>query len=139
VETLRSSFTTADWIVLGLIALVPILMAFGILAIRREMYASAQLEARTVRLKTTGDQRQKWRQKTESQHLVDLLDDIDLLLKQIAPDEAATRRDHKEAVSLSWKSRHIPVSTILIGGVVLASVLSAIFMVVAQGPTNPIP
>jgi uncharacterized membrane protein YcjF (UPF0283 family) len=139
VETLRSSFTTADWVALGLIALVPILMAFGIMAIRREMQATANLEIRTIQLKTTGDQRQRWRQKTQSQHLVDLLDDIDFLLKKVAPDEAVARQDHKEAVRLSWKSRHIPVSTILIGAVVLASVFSAVFMVVAQGPVNPIP
>jgi uncharacterized membrane protein YcjF (UPF0283 family) len=138
-ETLRSSFSTADWIVLGILTLVPILMALGIMAIRRELHATAQVEARTVRLKTTGDQRQRWRQRTQSQHLVDLLDDIDSLLKQIAPDEEKARQDHKEAVRLSWMSRHIPVSTLLIGAMVLISVLSAVFMVVAQGPVNAIP
>jgi hypothetical protein len=138
-ETLRSSFSAADWIVLGLITLVPILMAFGILAIRREMHATAHMEARTVRLKTTGGQRQRWRQKTQSQHLVDLLDDIDSLLKQIAPDEEKARQEHKEALRLSWMSRHIPVSTLLIGVMVMIGILSAVFMVVAQGPVNPIP
>jgi hypothetical protein len=49
------------------------------------------------------------------------------------------RAEHKEAVRLSWKSRHIPAGTLLLGGLVLAAVLSAIFMVVSQGPHNPIP
>jgi hypothetical protein len=45
--------------------------------------------------------------------------------------------EHREAVRLSWKSRHIPFGTILIGGLALAGVLSAIFMVLAEGPANP--
>ena len=45
--------------------------------------------------------------------------------------------EHREAVRLSWKSRHIPFGTILIGGLALAGVLSAIFMVLALGPSNP--
>jgi hypothetical protein len=49
------------------------------------------------------------------------------------------RAEHKEAVRLSWKSRHIPVGTLVLGGLVLAAVLSAIFMVISQGPRNPIP
>lgn len=47
--------------------------------------------------------------------------------------------DHKEAVSLSWKSRHIPFGTILIGGLAVASVLSAILTITAQGPANGMP
>jgi hypothetical protein len=49
------------------------------------------------------------------------------------------RAEHKEVVRLSWKSRHIPVGTLVLGGLVLAAVLSAIFMVISQGPRNPIP
>jgi hypothetical protein len=45
-------------------------------------------------------------------------------------------RDHWEAIRLSWKSRHIPVGTILISGLALASVLSAVFSIVAEGPVN---
>jgi hypothetical protein len=49
------------------------------------------------------------------------------------------RTEHREAVRLSWKSRHIPLGTLLVSAVLLAGVLSAIYMVVAQGPVNPIP
>jgi len=45
--------------------------------------------------------------------------------------------EHREAVRLSWKIRHIPFGTIIIGGLALAGVLSAIFMVLALGPSNP--
>ena len=41
------------------------------------------------------------------------------------------RTDHSEAVRLAWKSRHIPVGTILMLGLLLACVLSAIFMMIA--------
>jgi hypothetical protein len=51
----------------------------------------------------------------------------------------APRPEPREAVRLSWASRHIPVRTHLIGGLVLAAVLSAIAMVIAEGPSNPIP
>jgi hypothetical protein len=47
-------------------------------------------------------------------------------------------RDHWEAVRLSWKSRHIPFGTILISGLALASVLSTVFTIVAEGPVNGI-
>jgi hypothetical protein len=47
--------------------------------------------------------------------------------------------EHKEAGRLAWKSRHIPFGTLLVVGLVLAAVLSAIFMIIAQGPSNPIP
>jgi hypothetical protein len=53
------------------------------------------------------------------------------------PDRA--RAEHKEAGRLSWQSRHIPFGTILLVSLILVAVLSAIFMVVAQGPSNPIP
>jgi hypothetical protein len=53
------------------------------------------------------------------------------------PDRA--RAEHKEAGRLAWQSRHIPFGTVLLVSLILAAVLSAIFMVVAQGPSNPIP
>jgi hypothetical protein len=49
------------------------------------------------------------------------------------------RTDHSEAVRLAWKSRHIPVGTLFVLGLLLACLLSAIFMMIAQGPSNPIP
>jgi hypothetical protein len=50
-----------------------------------------------------------------------------------------SRAEHKEAVRLSWKARHIPVGTLLLGGLLLAAFFSAVFMVMFQGPHNPIP
>ena len=34
----------------------------------------------------------------------------------------AARQDHREAVLLSWKARHVPFGTILISGLALVSV-----------------
>jgi hypothetical protein len=42
-------------------------------------------------------------------------------------------------VRLSWGSRHLPVRTLLLVGLLLIGVLSAIQMVIALGPSNPIP
>lgn len=47
--------------------------------------------------------------------------------------------DHREAVRLSWKACHIPVGTILISGLALASVVSTVFTIVAYGPAQNIP
>jgi hypothetical protein len=57
----------------------------------------------------------------------------------IMPKKPSQRKnpDHREAVRLSWKSRHIPFGAILIGGLALAGVLSAVFMVLSEGPSNP--
>ncbi len=53
-------------------------------------------------------------------------------------NQAPYRRspDHKEAVRLSWKSWHIPFGTILIGSLAVASVVSAVLTITAQGPIN---
>lgn len=134
-----SALTVTDWIFLGLVALVPVLMALGIASIRREARSRARLEARSVRLKTTQGQRRQWRQQTQSRELLDLLDDIDTLMRQVAASNPVTPQDHREAVRLVWKSRHIPVMTFLAFSLALAGVLSAVFMVIAQGPSNPIP
>ncbi|HEY9422640.1 MAG TPA: hypothetical protein VIW92_14585 [Thermoanaerobaculia bacterium] len=134
-----SALTVTDWIFLGLVALVPLLMALGIASIRREARSRARLEARSVRLKTTQGQRRQWRQQTQSRELLDLLDDIDTLMRQVAVSNPVTPQDHREAVRLVWKSRHIPVMTFLAFSLALAGVLSAVFMVIAQGPSNPIP
>jgi hypothetical protein len=42
------------------------------------------------------------------------------------------REAHKEAVRLSWKSRHIPFGTLLLSVVLLAAILSAVFMIIGQ-------
>ncbi len=51
-------------------------------------------------------------------------------VESIMPDKRPDRprTDHNEAVRLSWKSRHIPVGTLIMLGLLLACVLSAIFM-----------
>jgi hypothetical protein len=49
------------------------------------------------------------------------------------------RQDHREAVRLTLKAWHIPVGTILVGGLALASVLSTVFTIVAYGPAGAIP
>ncbi len=138
-NSLLPTLTITDWMVLGLVALVPLLMALGISSIRRETRRRAHPEARFVRLKTSPAQRRQWRRQAGSQEMVDLIDDIDTLLRQVAAHTPVTPQDHREAVRLVWKSRHIPVGTFLVCSLALAGVLSAIFMMVAQGPSNPIP
>ena len=49
------------------------------------------------------------------------------------------RQDHREAVRLSWKARHIPVGTILIGCLAVASMLSTVFTILAHGPAQVLP
>jgi hypothetical protein len=48
-------------------------------------------------------------------------------------------QERREAVRLAWKSRHVPIGTILVGILMLGSLLPTIFMIVAQSPVNPIP
>ena len=48
-------------------------------------------------------------------------------------------QDHREAVRLSWKARHIPFGTILVSGVAMASVLSTVFTILAHGPEGIVP
>ncbi|QRM33636.1 hypothetical protein [Microvirga sp. VF16] len=118
---------------------MPVLMILGILVIRREIHAEALLRAQSIKLKTSKNQRQHWRKTALSQDMIDLLDDVDTLLNKTAADQLTARQQHREAVRLSWASRHIPLRTLLLGGVALAGVLSTILMVVAEGPSNPIP
>jgi hypothetical protein len=47
--------------------------------------------------------------------------------------------DHAEAVRLAWKSRHVPIGTILLVTLMLGSVLPTILTILAEGPVNPIP
>ncbi len=50
-----------------------------------------------------------------------------------------SRQEHWEAVRLLWKARHIPIGTILISGLALASVFSTVLSILAHGPAHGIP
>lgn len=47
--------------------------------------------------------------------------------------------DHKEAVRLAWKARHVPFGTIALGILLLSGVLSTVSTVWGYGPVNSIP
>ncbi|EIM26582.1 hypothetical protein [Microvirga lotononidis] len=47
--------------------------------------------------------------------------------------------NHKEAVRLAWKSRHVPFGSIALGILLLSGILSMVTMVWGYGPVNPIP
>ena len=134
-----SALTPADRAIIGIIVLVPLLMIFAIHSIRREVWDAGRVKVRSVKLKTSREQRRAWRQENPSKDTLNLLDDVETLLRLTHADEAAVRQEHREALRLSWLSYHIPVRTALLGGVLLAGVLSAIFVIIAQGPSNPIP
>ena len=133
------NLTPADWAAIGIIVLVPLLMVFAIYSIRREVRDAGRIKAKSIKLKTSPEQRRKWRQESPSKDILNLLDDVETLLKVTHADEPAVRQEHREALRLSWLSYHIPVRTALLGSVLLAGVLSAIFVILAQGPSNPIP
>jgi hypothetical protein len=133
------NLTPADWAAIGIIVLVPLLMIFAIYSIRREVRDAGRIKAKSIKLKTSWEQRRKWRQESPSKDILNLLDDVETLLKVTHADEPAVRQEHREALRLSWLSYHIPVRTALLGSVLLAGVLSAIFVILAQGPSNPIP
>ncbi len=133
------NLTPADWAAIGIIVLVPLLMVFAIYSIRREVRDAGRIKAKSIKLKTSREQRRKWRQESPSKDILKLLDDVETLLKITHADEPAVRQEHREALRLSWLSYHIPVRTALLGSVLLAGVLSAIFVILAQGPSNPIP
>lgn len=133
------NLTPADRAIIGIIVLVPLLMIFAIHLIRREVRDAGRIKAKSVKLKTSREQRRKWRQESISKDILNLLDDVETLLKVTHADELAVRQEHREALRLSWLSYHVPVRTALLGSVLLAGVLSAIFVILAQGPSNPIP
>jgi hypothetical protein len=134
-----STLTVADWIVLGLLACTAVLVALGTYSIRWEIREEARVKARHVRLKTTEAQRRQWRRMGQPRELLDALDDIDTLLRRLEFDNPTARQDHKEAVRLSWSSRHIPSRTFLLGGLLLVGVVSAIQMGIALGPSTSMP
>jgi hypothetical protein len=78
-----SSLTIIDWILLGLVASAMLIIAIGVHAIRKEMRAAARQRAQPIKLKTTEEQRRKWRSKTQSRDLIDLVDDVDTLLRHV--------------------------------------------------------
>jgi hypothetical protein len=125
--------------VLGLLACTAVLIALDTYSIRWEIREEARVKARHVRLKTTEAQRRKWRRMGQPRELLDALDDIDTLLRHLKSDDTAARQDPKEAVRLSWSSRHIPARTFFVGALLLVGVVSAIQMVIASGPSNPMP
>ena len=138
-DGLLARLTPIDWIFIGGVALVSALMAAGIYGIRTEMRSHAKIRARSVQLKTSREQRLQWRRSLQSKDLLDLLDDIDTLIRLTDANDKAIKRDHREGVRLAWMSRRIPLRTVFFGSLLLAGVLSAIFMVIAQGPSNSIP
>ncbi len=133
------NLTPADRAIIGIIVLVPLLMMFAIYSIRREVRDAGRIKAKSVKLKTSREQRRRWRQESLSKDILNLLDDVETLLKVTHADELAVRQEHREALRLSWLSYHVPVRTALLGSVLLAGVLSAILVILAQGPSNPIP
>ncbi len=44
---------------------------------------------------------------------------------------------HKEVLSLEWLSRHLPYGTIALALLAAIIVASAVFTILAQGPSNP--
>lgn len=92
-DALWSNMTPQDWIVLGLLALVPALMVVAILLIRHEvrqaaLRGSAEPPRSTtppLQLKTTAAQREQWRQgkHRHPRAIADLTDDIETLLKRV--------------------------------------------------------
>lgn len=131
--------TAADWAFIISVIFLPLLMAFGIFAIRTEVREARRIEAKSVKLKTSRVQRQQWRKAATSAEMLNLLDDIEALLRFINADEVLVRQEHSEAVRLSWMSYRVPIRVAIFGSLVVAGVFSAIFMVIAQGPSNPIP
>jgi hypothetical protein len=48
-------------------------------------------------------------------------------------------QEHREAVRLAWKSRHIPMGSMMIGTSLVGSLLPTILTILAQSPVNPMP
>jgi hypothetical protein len=101
----QSSVTAIDWIALGLLTAMVLFIAFGIRCLRQEIQATARVEAKSARLKTTGAQRQRWRQGSSSQELIALLDDIDTLLEQSSSKATAALPEKEHAAVRPSKTR----------------------------------
>ncbi len=131
--------TSADWAIVIAVILVPLLMVVGVYAIRTEIREALRIEAKSVRLKTSKAERQEWRKQATSPETLNLLDDIETLLRFVHADEVFARQEHKEAVRLAWMSYRVPVRVALFGSLLFGGIISTVFMVIAQGPSNPIP
>ena len=91
-DALWSNMTPQDWIALGLIASVPLLMVVAFHLIRREVKQASRhgtmeyprSRMPPVRLKTTAAQREQWcvGKQRHPRTIVDLVDDIETLLKR---------------------------------------------------------
>lgn len=137
--SLLPDLAPADWTIITAVIFVPLLMIFGISAIRSEVRDALRIEAKSVRLKTSKAQRREWRKRAQSPETLNLLDDIETLLCLVHADEVFARKEHKEAVRLAWMSYRVPVRVALFGSLIFGGIISMVFMVIAQGPSNPIP
>jgi len=93
-DALWSNMTPPDWIALGFVAMVPVLMVVAIHLIRAELHrahprgrvrSSGGAAQPPLHLKTTKAQREQWRmgKQRHPRAIVDLTDDIETLLKRI--------------------------------------------------------
>ena len=92
-DALSSQMTPQDWIALGVMALIPLLMVVAIYLIRREIKQAARRapvepprsNAPPLQLKTTEAQRAQWRmgRQKHPRAILDLMDDIETLLKRV--------------------------------------------------------
>jgi hypothetical protein len=139
VDRFLPELSAVDWAFIASVIILASLLVFGTYAIRSEVREAKRVEAKSVKLKTSKVQRQQLRKRATSAEMVNLLDDIEALLRFINADDVLVRQEHSEAVRLSWMSYRVPVRAVLFGGFVLAGVFSAILMMIAQGPSNPIP
>ena len=92
-DALSLQITPQDWIALGLMALMPVLMVVATYLIRHEIKQAAgrtpveprRSHAPPLQLKTTEAQRAQWRagRQRHPRAILDLTDDIETLLKRV--------------------------------------------------------
>ncbi len=56
----------------------------------------------------------------------------------MSESEVESRLGPREAVRLTWLSRHVPVGSILLGSAAATILASAVFTILAQSPSNVI-
>lgn len=104
-DTLWLNMSPQDWIVIGLVASVPVLMVVAIYLIRNEVRRTSQSApvksprsaAPPLRLRTTEAQREQWRmgKQRHPRVIIDLTDDIETLLKRLnASDQSEVKPQH---------------------------------------------